>query len=176
MRNIFVEKSYIKSAGETIPRPLSKISKLSTSLDLKCKVLNRLFLLYANLRTMKIQRNHAAEHLLLPNITLLKKTKSGLGLVPLSHFLHNFKRKIFLQGYSINLPNFIVWLFLIREILSNMCIVICCQPGSDVKNFEINLTFLIKPFLTFLIKLSTCPKSQDKNLNILRTKRGFKMK
>ena len=33
MRNIFVEKSYTKYAGETIPRPLSKKSKLSMSLD-----------------------------------------------------------------------------------------------------------------------------------------------
>ena len=33
IRNIFVEKSYTKSAGETIPIPLSKISKLSIFLD-----------------------------------------------------------------------------------------------------------------------------------------------
>ena len=33
MRNIFVEKSYTKCAGETIPRPLSKKSKFSISLD-----------------------------------------------------------------------------------------------------------------------------------------------
>ena len=33
MRNIFVEKSYSKCGGETIPRPLSKKSKLSISLD-----------------------------------------------------------------------------------------------------------------------------------------------
>ena len=33
MRNIFVEKSYTKFAGETIPRPLSKKSKLGISLD-----------------------------------------------------------------------------------------------------------------------------------------------
>ena len=33
MWNIFVEKSYTKYAGETIPRPLSKKSKLSISLD-----------------------------------------------------------------------------------------------------------------------------------------------
>ena len=33
LRNIFVEKSYTKCAAETIPRPLSKISKLSISLD-----------------------------------------------------------------------------------------------------------------------------------------------
>ena len=33
MRNIFVKKSYTKCAGETIPTPLSKKSKLSISLD-----------------------------------------------------------------------------------------------------------------------------------------------
>ena len=33
IRNIFVEKPYTKCAGETIPRPLSKKSKLSVSLD-----------------------------------------------------------------------------------------------------------------------------------------------
>ena len=33
IRDIFVEKSYTKCAGETIPRPLSTKSKLSTSLD-----------------------------------------------------------------------------------------------------------------------------------------------
>ena len=33
MRNIFVEKSYTRCAGKTIPRHLSKILKLSISLD-----------------------------------------------------------------------------------------------------------------------------------------------
>ena len=33
MRNIFLEKSYTKCGGETIPRPFSKKSKLSISLD-----------------------------------------------------------------------------------------------------------------------------------------------
>ena len=33
MRNTFVEKSYTKYGGETIPRPFSKKSKLSISLD-----------------------------------------------------------------------------------------------------------------------------------------------
>ena len=33
MKNISVEKSYAKCTGETISRPLSKISKLSISLD-----------------------------------------------------------------------------------------------------------------------------------------------
>ena len=50
-----------------------------------------------------------------------------------------------------------------------MCIAMGCFPGCDVINFELNLTFLIKPF-------PTCPKIQDKNLNILRTKRAFMMR
>ena len=54
MRNIFVEKSYAKCAGETIPRPLSEKSKLSISLDQECKVLNSLFILYANLKAIEI--------------------------------------------------------------------------------------------------------------------------
>ena len=54
MKTIFVEKSYTKCAGETIPRPVSKKSKLSISLDQYCKVLNSLFLLYANLRAIEI--------------------------------------------------------------------------------------------------------------------------
>ena len=33
MRNIFVEKSYAKCGRETIPRPLSKKSKLHLSLN-----------------------------------------------------------------------------------------------------------------------------------------------
>ena len=33
MRNIFVEKPYTKSDGETIRKPFSKKSKLSISLD-----------------------------------------------------------------------------------------------------------------------------------------------
>ena len=33
MRNIFLEKSNTKCGGQTIPRPFSKKSKLSTSLD-----------------------------------------------------------------------------------------------------------------------------------------------
>ena len=33
MRNIFLEKSYTKCGGETIPRPFSEKSKLSVSLD-----------------------------------------------------------------------------------------------------------------------------------------------
>ena len=51
-RNIFLEKSYTKCDGETIPRPFSKKSKLSISLDQLSKVLYNLFLFYAKLKTI----------------------------------------------------------------------------------------------------------------------------
>ena len=68
-------------------------------------------------------------------------------LVSLPNFLHDFWKKIFLLLYSTNWPNFNVWSPLLCEILDKMCIkVIVCYSGCDVKNFEINLIFIIKPF------------------------------
>ena len=75
-----------------------------------------------------------------------KKTKGGLELVSLSHFLHDFWRKSFVTLYSINWPNFIVRLTLLLGILGNMYIIIVCFPGCDVIDFEINLNVPIKPF------------------------------
>ena len=53
MRNIFLEKSYIKYGGETFPRPFSEKSKLSISR--MNSLLYSLFLLYAKLGTIKQQ-------------------------------------------------------------------------------------------------------------------------
>ena len=50
---IFLEKVYAKWGEETIPRPFSKKSKLSISLDRLHKVLYRMFLSYGKLRTIK---------------------------------------------------------------------------------------------------------------------------
>ena len=57
MRNIFLETSYTWCGGETIPRPVSKKSELSISLDQCSKVLYSLFLLYAKLRAIEIYGN-----------------------------------------------------------------------------------------------------------------------
>ena len=54
LRNIFLEKSYTKYGGETIPRPYFKKSKLSKSLDQYPKVLHILFLLFGKLKTINI--------------------------------------------------------------------------------------------------------------------------
>ena len=45
-RNNFLEKSYMKCDGESIPRSFYKNSKFSISLDQKFQVLCSLFLLY----------------------------------------------------------------------------------------------------------------------------------
>ena len=45
----------------------------------------------------------------------------GLRIVSPPHFVYDFSRKMFLMLYSINWPNFIVWLPLL-EIFGNTCI------------------------------------------------------
>ena len=52
IRSIFVGKSCPKCDGEAIPRPLSKKSKISISLDQQFKVLYSFFLLYAKLNAI----------------------------------------------------------------------------------------------------------------------------
>ena len=89
MRIFFFEKSFTKCAGETIPRHLSIKSKFSRSLDQCCKVLNTLLLCYANLRAIKIH----ADHLLLRNIKLFRKTKSVPELVSMPHFSVQFLKE-----------------------------------------------------------------------------------
>ena len=73
---------------------------------------------------------------------------SGKGLVIASplHFVCDVSRKIFHMLYSINWPNFIVWLSVHLEILGNMFIAIVCFSACDVINFETTLIFQIKPF------------------------------
>ena len=43
MRNIFLEKSYTKCGGDTIPSPFSQKSKLSISLDQYSKIYTACF-------------------------------------------------------------------------------------------------------------------------------------
>ena len=77
---------------------------------------------------------------------------------------------MFYLWYSADWPNFIVWLPLLCEILSNIGIAIACKPGCDVMNFQVNLNLFNQAVF------HTWPKCRDKNLNILRMERAFKMK
>ena len=93
LRDIFLEKSYTKYDGETIPRFLwrkIKIEHISGSIFYS---FTYLFLLFAKLRTIQIDWNQAADHLHLLQIKLFKKAKRGLELVSLPHFLHDFWKK-----------------------------------------------------------------------------------
>ena len=56
------------------------------------------------------------------------------------------------------------------NIMGNMCIATVCKPGCDV------MIFWSQPYLSNQVIFPTWPKSRNKNLNILRTKRTFKMK
>ena len=54
----FFEKSYSKCVGETIPRPFSKISKMSIPLDqYSLKFYTVCLILYAKLRAIEIYWN-----------------------------------------------------------------------------------------------------------------------
>ena len=95
------------------------------------------------------------------NFDFLEK---GLEKVSPSHFLYDFSRKIFFMLYSI------------YQMIKNTSWDIgkyvdcnCWFPFSDVINFEVKFIFLT-------VRSSTRPKSQDKNLNLLRTERDFKVK
>ena len=79
----------------------------------------------------------------------------GLGIASPAYFVYDFSTKMFLWLYSINRPNFIVWLLLLLEILSNMCIAFVCYPGCDVMDLEIKLIFLIEPFFLHDQKVMT---------------------
>ena len=126
MRNIFLEKSYTKSGGETSPRHFSK-SKLSISLWINSQKFHAVCFIvcrvegYRNI--LKLSSRPLAFDLI---FSFLKKAKKGLELVFLSHSLHSFWRKTFILLYSINCPGFIVWLPSPRDKLSNMCIAIVC--------------------------------------------------
>ena len=110
--------------------------------------------------------------MLSPHNKLFQKMKRGLELAPLPHFADNFWRKM-LFLCSINWSNFMVWLFLLCELLGNMCIGIVGKPGCDVMNFEVNLIFLIK--LLFLAWQKCCIRTKIswEQKKLLRWKKIF---
>ena len=83
------------------------------------------------------------------NFDFLEKS---LGIVSPANFAYDFSRKILSMLYSINWPNFIVWLDVFLEILNNKFIEIVCFPGCDVKIYLSNQAGFF------------WPKNQDKNI------------
>ena len=160
-----------------IPRPLSKKSKLRISLY-RVSGFEQCFycmLIWGLSKYISLKWNQAADHLLLLNTKRSwKNKKKSETSFPASFSAWFLKKKYFCCIFC---SNFTVWYNsyikgIIREILRNMYNIV-------LLNF-INFIFVInlKIDLMFLINLGffACPKSQDKYLNNLRTKRAFRMK
>ena len=101
--------------------------------------------------------------MILPYTKLFYKRKRGLKLIFLPHFLHDFWRKIFSTLSFINSPNSIASLSLLLEILDNTCLGNNCCLFCDVRNFEINYSFLVKSF--FYIKHNLAKKNPIKSIH-----------
>ena len=90
--------------------------------------------------------------------------EKGLRIVSPLHFVYDFVYDFFKKNLR---PNF--WLPLLLEKLGNGCIVIICYSGCDVRNSEINFTFLIKSF-------SFVTKNSRQTFNYLQNEKTFKVK
>ena len=89
MINTFLESSYTKFGGESIPRSFSKTLKLSISLEQLSKNLYSLVLSYAKLKAIEILEL-SFRPLVYTSYKAFSKTKTGLELVSLPRFLHNY--------------------------------------------------------------------------------------
>ena len=144
MRNAFFEKPNTKLIEEATTIPFYKKSKLSMSSNQKSKMLYSFFLLYVLVEVYQNMLKLKCRPLVFTlHKAFFKKNKRGLKLVSLPHVMDDYWREIFFTLYFINWSNFIVWLPLPLEILSNMFIIIICFPVCDVINFEINRSFFI---------------------------------
>ena len=139
MRNIFLEIS--KCGGDTIAGPFSTNPKLSISLDQQSKAGYTLFLSYAQ---VEHYRNISKLSCRLLAFTLFKaffkKTRRKLELVSLSHFLHDFWRKII---YLLSdCPYFLrYWAVRVLQLFVSQFFKLWLYT-----NFETNHIFLINPF------------------------------
>ena len=128
-----------------------------------------MFLLYGQ---VKIYQNILELRCLPLGLTLYEaflknKKRSGTSLT--ASYSTWFLKKNISHIIFYELTKFHCLIALLLIILDNMCIVIICLPGCDVYVLKLSLAFLSGRFPTW-------PKSQDKNLDILRTKRAFNMK
>ena len=117
LRNKFIEKSYTKCFGETIPRPFltnQNCAYLWINI-LKYTILYSIlyFVFVCQVEDYRNWLKLSCRTLAFNSYKVLKKTKRGLELVSLLNFLPDFWRKIFLLLYSLTRPNFNVWLALL---------------------------------------------------------------
>ena len=106
IRNVFIAKSYNKMWWRNYCQTFKKKKKLRISLDEVHKFVFSFFPLYVHIKGYQNIFKLRWGLLLFPFIRQFYKVKSGLELVSLTDFLHDFWRKIFLLLYPVNWPNF----------------------------------------------------------------------
>ena len=134
---------------------LGSFLKTQNLAHLWINVLYSLFLSYAQVEGYRNLLKQRCKPLAFTSYKTFSKNVRGLELVPLSYFLHDFGRNLFLTLHSIKFTNFIVCLYLLLEVLVNMCFIITCYTGCDVIDFDLNLSFLIKLFFHMTEKVGT---------------------
>ena len=168
LRNIFPEKSYTKWGGETFPRPFSRKSKLSISLDQHSKVLYIWFLLFAKLRTIESDWNWAAYYLLLPwgKAFLKSKKKSGTSL-PASFSAWVLKKNISLVIFYYLSKFQCLIVFTLWDIGQYVyCHCVLTRLWRHKFYLILNLIFLIKPFFNMT-------KKSRQNVKYLENEKSF---
>ena len=165
MRNIFLEKSYIKCGGETILRSFSKKSKLSISLDQQSEILNS-FLFCVQI---KVHKNILKSRCITLSLILCNafSKKRGLELASLPHFLFDFWRKTFLFFH----------LLVTHQISLSGCLYFMRYWAIWLLRLFVNQVVtwqILKLALSFITLLFLHDQNvKTKNLHILRTKRAF---
>ena len=94
-RNIFLEKSYTKCGGKLFRGPFLKNQNWVYLWISNLKSYIAFFILCEVEAYRYILKLSCEDHLLLPHIKHFEERKRGLELVSLSHFLHDFWRKVF---------------------------------------------------------------------------------
>ena len=105
------------------------------------------------------------EHLLWAYINLFQKNKKSLELVSLLHFLDVFWKKIFPMLCPTGQFFLSDCLYFLRHWAICVVQLFVCQSAT-LKIMKLTLAFLLSPFPTW-------PKSQNKNVNLLRRKTIF---
>ena len=88
--------------------------------------------------------------MLLPHLNLFFLKKNKLASLP--YFLHEFWRKVSVMVYSINWPKFIVWLFLLYEILGNICLQLFVNQAVTSEILKLTLSFSSSRFFNMTKK------------------------
>ena len=122
--NIFLEKSYTKFGGKTIPRHfLKKIKIQCISRSLIWSFVKFVFIA-GQVKDFQNVLKLCCRPLAFTSYKVFYKNKRSLELISQPYFLHGFWKRTFHLLYSIMWPNVTIWLPLLHEIFCNTWIAI----------------------------------------------------